>query len=533
MDVNKPTKSTKNYMKSEDFKLSLLGQVLLKNFLGESPKWYKYTIIAFLVINPIIYFFISPFLSGWILIAEFIFTLALALKCYPLPSGGLIAIEAVVIGMTSAGTVYSEVAQNLPVILLLMFMVAGIYFMKDGLLVLFSKILISVKSKIFLSLIFCLLGAFLSAFLDALTVTAVIISVAFGFYNIFHKYSTKLGRDSISLESSEFDDELVEYAGVTDDNLIPEEDKKDLDQFRGFLRNLMMHGVVGTALGGASTIVGEPQNLLIGNVMKWSFADFFINCSVISIPIIIAGLILCLILEITGVFGYGYKLPDKVRLVLENDTKEKTKNMNAQAIARIVVQAVVGVLLILALALHLAEVGIIGLLVIILLTAFNGVTEEHEFGAAFHEALPFTALLVVFFSIVAVIHDLHLFTPLINFVLGIEGHNQLVAFFLANGIMSAISDNVFVATVYITELRTAFESGAFSQEWYSKLAVAVNMGTNIPSIATPNGQAAFLFLLTSSLAPVIKLSYMEMVKLALPYTIALTTIGLLATMFLL
>ena len=52
-------------------------------------------------------------------------------------------------------------------------------------------------------------------------------------------------------------------------------------------------------------------------------------------------------------------------------------------------------------------------MVIVLLTAFNGVVEEHQLGHAFEEALPFTALLVVFFAIVAVIHDQHLFTPVI------------------------------------------------------------------------------------------------------------------------
>jgi len=493
------------------------GAVLLKNFLGKSPQWYKCTIIAFLIINPIIYFMVSPFLAGWILIVEFIFTLALALKCYPLPAGGLLAIEAVAIGMTKPETVYTEVAQNLPVILLLMFMVAGIYFMKDGLLVLFSKILVSIKSKILLSLVFCGLGAFLSAFLDALTVTAVIISVGYSFYSIFHRYCTK----------------LKEAEGIADDSLIPESDKKDLDQFRGFLRNLLMHGAIGTALGGATTIVGEPQNLLIGSIMKWSFAEFFIYCSPVSIPVLIIGLILCALLEATGIIGYGYKLPDKVRAVLENDEKERAENMDTSTVVKLAVQAVVGVLLVVTLALHLAEVGIIGLMVIILLTAFNGITKEHDFGGAFHEGLPFTALLVVFFSIVAVIHDLHLFSPVINYVLNIEGHNQLVAFFLANGVLSAVSDNVFVATVYITELRNAFEAGAFPMEWYSKLAVSVNMGTNIPSVATPNGQAAFLFLLTSALAPLIKLSYMEMVKLALPYAIVLTITGLLATIFLL
>ena len=47
----------------------------------------------------------------------------------------------------------------------------------------------------------------------------------------------------------------------------------------------------------------------------------------------------------------------------------------------------------------------------------------------------------------------------------------------------------------------------------------------------PRGQAAFLFLLTSSLAPVIRLSYGRMVMLALPYTVSMTLAGLVATWF--
>ena len=82
---------------------------------------------------------------------EFIFTLAMALKCYPLQPGGLLAIEAIALGMASPDSVYHEVEANLQVILLLMFMVAGIYFMRDMLLFVFTKILISVKSKMLLS----------------------------------------------------------------------------------------------------------------------------------------------------------------------------------------------------------------------------------------------------------------------------------------------------------------------------------------------------------------------------------------------
>ena len=65
------------------------------------------------------------------------------------------------------------------------------------------------------------------------------------------------------------------------------------------------------------------------------------------------------------------------------------------------------------------------------------------------------------------------------------------------------------------------------------LAIAINTGTNLPSVATPNGQAAFLFLLTSSLAPLINLSYGKMVKMAFPYAIVLGGVGLLCVKYLL
>ena len=169
-----------------------------------------------------------------------------------------------------------------------------------------------------------------------------------------------------------------------------------------------------------------------------------------------------------------------------------------------------------------------GLVVIVLATAFGGVTEEHRIGKAFEAALPFTALLVVFFAIVAVIHDQHLFEPVIGHVLSLEGQLQAVMLYLAAGVLSAISDNVFVASIYITEVKAAFLQGVVSREQFEWLAVAINTGTNIPSVATPNGQAAFLFLLTSTLAPLIRLGYGRMVWMALPYFVVMTTVGVLA-----
>ncbi len=531
----------------------------LRNFLGNAPDWYKLTIVVFLVLNPLVLLVAGPFITGWLLIGEFIFTLAMALKCYPLPAGGLLAIEAVVIGLAKPETVYKEALANFEVILLLIFMVAGIYFMKDFLQFVFTRILVRVQSKIWISLLFCFLSAFLSAFLDALTVTAVIIAVAYGFYDIYHRYVS-------GIEASAKHD-------LIDDDKVKELHKKELKDFRSFLRNLMMHGAVGTALGGVCTLVGEPQNLLIGSVMGWHFIPFFIKVAPVSLPVLVVGLLTCVAVEKFRLFGYGELMPGNIRSqLLETAVRMEAKRGRAGK-AKLIIQAMVGIWLILALAFHLAAVGIIGLSVIVLLTAFNGVVEEHQLGHAFQEALPFTALLVVFFAIVAVIHEQHLFTPVIQYVLSLQGSTQLAAYYVANGVLSMISDNVFVATVYISETKLsitetlgripdigmtgaqlmekftsmtipraevyatlpqqAAQQAQAIMDQFDKLAVAINTGTNIPSVATPNGQAAFLFLLTSALAPVIRLSYGRMVMLALPYTITMSIAGLLATYFLL
>ena len=495
-----------------------IAEALRKNFLGHSPAWYKMTILVFLIANPIFVLMFGPFIAGWILVIEFIFTLAMALKCYPLQPGGLLAIEAIIIGMATPEMVYHEAEVNFPVIMLLMFMVAGIYFLREMLLYVFTKILLGVRSKILLSLMFSFVAAFLSAFLDALTVIAVIISVASGFYGVYHKVAS--GKHFDHSHDPGQDDQIIELH------------RADLVQFRSFLRNLMMHGAIGTALGGVTTLVGEPQNLLIAEIMGWEFVPFFLKMAPISLPVLAVGLLTCASLEYFKVFAYGTPLSDKVREVLEDYARAMDERRTKEESAAIGVQGIVALILVLALGFHLAQPGVVGLLVIVLATAFNGITEEHRIGHAFEEALPFTGLLIVFFAIVAVIDNQGLFSPIIHWVMTYEGHTQTALFYCANGLLSMISDNVFVATVYITEIQELFESGAITREEFDALAVAINTGTNIPSVATPNGQAAFLFLLTSALAPLIRLSYGRMVYMALPYTITMSITGVTALWYL-
>ena len=489
-----------------------------KLFLGNAPGWYKSIIIGFLIMNPILYILLNSiglngnFIIGWVFLIQFIFTLALALNCYPLQPGGLLAIEAIAMGLTSTKSVFHEIENNLEVILLLVFMVAGIYFMKNLMLTIFTRLLLNVKSKMLLSFLFCFSAAILSAFLDALTVTAVLIGVTIGFYRIYHSVAS----------GNSFTDDYHDYHNNSSINSI---NLSELESFKGFLRDLVMHGAIGTALGGVCTIVGEPQNLLIATIAGWEFVEFFLRMAPITMPVFVAGLITCLLIEKFSIAGFGNQIPPNIRDVFNDYAIYRRENITNADKAELLIEMLVAIFLVIALALHLAAVGLIGLTVIILLTAFKGITEEHKLGEAFHEALPFTALLAVFFAIVSVIHDQHLFSPVINYVLAQDPSSQPSLFFIANGFLSAISDNVFVATIYINEVKNAYDSNVITLEQFNNLAIAINTGTNIPSVATPNGQAAFLFLLTSSLAPLINLSYFRMVYMALPYTIVLSIVG--------
>ena len=503
------------------------------NFLGKSPHWYKHLIITFLLVNPIIFIW-NPYLGSWCLLLEFIFTMTLALRCYPLQPGGLLVIEAIIFQMTTTETLLHETVRNFEVILLLMFMVAGIYFMKDLLLFIFSKLFLTIRSKLLLALLFTFVSAVLSAFLDALTVIAVIINVGMGLY-LFYKETSVIANDKLAkvntqsnfFESIEDHLEYVNFFGLSATKaskvIISEEDNKT---FINFLRSLVMHGAIGTALGGVCTIVGEPQNLLIANRVGWDFIEFMLVMAPITIPCLLSGLLCCVLLEKSKRFGYGAPLPASVREMLNDYIKAQQSADGDNYKVKLIVQGVVFIILVLSLLFHVAAVGFVGLMVIILLTAFTGIIQEREIGIAFEEALPFTALLVVFFAVVAVLESQHTFVPIMNLIFESPPHLLPAMVFSVNGILSMVSDNVFVATVYINQLEESLKSGTISRELYEVLAIAVNTGTNLPSVATPNGQAAFLFLLTSPLAPMLNLSYIRMLWMAIPYTIVLTTSGL-------
>lgn len=149
-----------------------------------------------------------------------------------------------------------------------------------------------------------------------------------------------------------------------------------------------MHGAVGTALGGVCTLVGEPQNLLIAERAGWDFIEFFLRMAPITMPTLVAGLITCVLLEKLGWFSYGVTLPESVAKTLADYNDEQEAERNHRMTATLIVQALVGLILILSLAFHVASVGLVGLMVIVLLTAFNGIVERTSYRSRFRRGAP-------------------------------------------------------------------------------------------------------------------------------------------------
>ena len=275
-----------------------------KEFLGNSPNWFKNAILLFLLACLPLKYIVGTTILGWLFLAMFILTLAMALKCYPLQSGGLVALAILALGLTSPETVWHEIQANLGVLALLIFMVSFIYFMKPLLSFLFARLIVSVNSKWVLSLMFSVMAAFLSAFLDALTVTAVLIAVFVALYGVYQRIHSVGNKDY----DQDGVDDREELGGDT------------LAGFRAFIRSLVMHGAVGTALGGVTTMVGEPQNLLIAQKMDWEFIEFVLIMSHVTIPAVFAGFITCVLLELTGILGYGTKLDPQVPVSYTHQT---------------------------------------------------------------------------------------------------------------------------------------------------------------------------------------------------------------------
>jgi len=60
-------------------------------------------------------------------------------------------------------------------------------------------------------------------------------------------------------------------------------------------------------------LVGEPQNLLIATIAGWEFVEFFLRMAPITMPVFLAGIITCVVIERFSIAGFGNQLPNNIR----------------------------------------------------------------------------------------------------------------------------------------------------------------------------------------------------------------------------
>ena len=205
--------------------------LIFDSFLGRAPRWYKLTIIVLLALNPVVLQHrrrISDGLAG-----------AGGVHLRPGDDAQVLSPAAGAAGARSGADAHdrrrtglrgsrawipSDPAADIH---------AGRRLLpQDLLLAAFTRLSLAIRSKALLAFTFCLVAAVLSAFLDALTVVAVVVTVGAGFYAVYHRVASGRG-----------DEEQYELA---DDSRIATAQRGDLEAFRAYLRSLMMHAAVGT-----------------------------------------------------------------------------------------------------------------------------------------------------------------------------------------------------------------------------------------------------------------------------------------------
>lgn len=114
--------------------------------------------------------------------------------------------------------------------------------------------------------------------------------------------------------------------------------EKEVRQFKAFLRSIVMHAAVGTTVGGISTMVGEPQNLIVAKRMRWDFGGFIYQMLPVSITVLPCAVTVLVLCEKTCRFGYGAKMPEEVRWVLADFADKEFGRMKRLDKAKLIAQ---------------------------------------------------------------------------------------------------------------------------------------------------------------------------------------------------
>ena len=237
--------------------------------------------------------------------------------------------------------------------------------------------------------------------------------------------------------------------------------------------------VLASNIGGVSTLIGDPPNIIIGSRANLSFNDFLINLAPVAIIALIA-FVAVLPLLFRGTFGVH---EDRVAEVMSLNEREAIQDL------RLLVKS--GAVLVLVFATFVAssaihvEPSVVALIGAGVMVTISGVEHVHYLASVEWETLLFFAGL---FILVGSLVKTGVIADLARLAGDVTGGDPLFATMLilvVSAVLSGLIDNIpYVATMtpVVADLATTIPDPGHVQAMWWALAIGAGFGGNMTAV---------------------------------------------------
>lgn len=230
--------------------------------------------------------------------------------------------------------------------------------------------------------------------------------------------------------------------------------------------------IMASNIGGTATLIGDPPNIMIGSQAGLTFMDFVANTG-IAVVFIMAALSVCFY------FIYGKRLvvaPEKMEAVMQLDEKKSIKD-HALLVKSVIMIAVVVVCFVFHSTIGIDSCVVALASATIMLLIGRQDTEEIVLGVEWSTILFFTGLFVV----VGGMQETGIITALGNALVEVTGGNEMLLMLLilwGSAIFSSVLDNIpFVATMIPLILAMQADGMDVTALWWA-LSLGACLGGN-------------------------------------------------------
>ncbi len=237
--------------------------------------------------------------------------------------------------------------------------------------------------------------------------------------------------------------------------------------------------VLASNIGGVSTLIGDPPNIIIGSRANLSFNDFLIHLAPVAIIAMVA-FVATLPLLFRGMFGVH---ADRVAEVMSLNEREAIHDMRLLIKSGVVLVGVLAALVATS-AIHV-EPSIVALIGAGVLVTISGVESVHYLASVEWETLLFFAGL---FILVGSLVKTGVIADLARLAGDVTGGNPLLATMLilvVSAVLSGIIDNIpYVATMtpVVADLASTIPNPGHVQAMWWALAIGAGFGGNMTAV---------------------------------------------------